>query len=109
MINLALRSIFVYTCKRYFTCRKILRVASGGTSPLKEGALRIFIALKNPSPQLGLNPRTLGLTASTLTITPPKDTHGTTPQMRELPTKGHDRTIRKVFMPRAEFELGVPD
>jgi hypothetical protein len=32
--------------------------------------LRIFIALKNPSPWPGLNPRTLGPMANTLTITP---------------------------------------
>jgi hypothetical protein len=32
--------------------------------------LQIFIALKNPSPQLCLNPQTFGPMASTLTITP---------------------------------------
>jgi hypothetical protein len=32
--------------------------------------MRIFIALKNPSPQLGLNLRPLGPVASTLTATP---------------------------------------
>jgi hypothetical protein len=37
----------------------------------KEGLLGIFIAIKNPSPRPGLNPRTLGPMASTLTITPP--------------------------------------
>jgi hypothetical protein len=35
-------------------CRKILHEASAFTSPLKEGALRIFIALKNPSPESDL-------------------------------------------------------
>jgi hypothetical protein len=45
---------------------------SGFTSPPKQDVLRIFIALNNPSPRLGLNPRTLGLMASTLTITPPR-------------------------------------
>jgi hypothetical protein len=34
-------------------------------SPPKEGVLRIFIALKNPSPRPGLNPRTSGSIAST--------------------------------------------
>jgi hypothetical protein len=31
------------------TCRKILHLADGSASPPKEGVLRIFIALKNPS------------------------------------------------------------
>jgi hypothetical protein len=58
MINLALQS----------TWRKILPYGTSGfTSPTKEGVLRIFIALKNPSPRPGLNPQTLGLTASTVT------------------------------------------
>jgi hypothetical protein len=57
----------------FFTCRKILRHAvSGFTSPPKEGVLRIFIALKSPSPRRGLNLRMLGPTASTLTTTPPR-------------------------------------
>jgi hypothetical protein len=34
--------------------------------------LQIFTALKNPSPLPGLNTRTLGPTASALTITPPR-------------------------------------
>jgi hypothetical protein len=38
----------------------------------KEGVLRIFIALKNPSPRPGFNPRALGSVASTLTTTPPR-------------------------------------
>jgi hypothetical protein len=38
----------------------------------KEGVLRIFIALKNPSPWPGSNSRTLGLVAITLTTTPPR-------------------------------------
>jgi hypothetical protein len=41
--------------------------ADGFTSSPKEGALRIFIALKYRSPRTGLNPRTLGPIASTLT------------------------------------------
>jgi hypothetical protein len=71
--NLALRIIFVHTCKWFLTCLKILwNGADGFTSPPKEGVLRIFIALKNQSPRPGLNPRTLGPVASTLTITPPR-------------------------------------
>jgi hypothetical protein len=38
----------------------------------KEGVLRIFIALKNPWPRPGLDPRLLGPVASTLTTTPPR-------------------------------------
>jgi hypothetical protein len=45
------------------------------TTHPKEGVLRIFIALKNPSPWPGLNPRPLGPVASTLTTTPPRP-HG---------------------------------
>jgi hypothetical protein len=55
-----------------FTCHKILwHETSSFTSPLKEGMLWILTALKNPSPQPGLNPWTLGPMASMLTITPP--------------------------------------
>jgi hypothetical protein len=58
--------------KRSFTCRKILRHwTSGFTSHPKEGVLRIFIALKNPSPWPGSNPQLLGPVTSTLTTTPP--------------------------------------
>jgi hypothetical protein len=38
----------------------------------EEPVLRIFIALKNQSPWLGLNPQPLGSVASTLTTTPPR-------------------------------------
>jgi hypothetical protein len=38
----------------------------------KEGLLRIFISLKNPKPQPGLNPQPLSPVASTLTTTPPR-------------------------------------
>jgi hypothetical protein len=44
------------------------------TSPLKEVVLRIFIALKNPLPRPGLNPRTLSTVASTLTTRPTRVT-----------------------------------
>jgi hypothetical protein len=57
--------------KRSLTCCKILwHGTSGFTSHLKEGVLRIFIALKNPSPWPGLNPQPLGPVTSTLTTTP---------------------------------------
>jgi hypothetical protein len=56
-----------------FTSRKILQHgASGFTSPLKEGVLLIFIALKKPLPQPGLNLQTLHQMASTLSTTPLK-------------------------------------
>jgi hypothetical protein len=55
---------------RFFTCRKTLRhEASGFTSHPKEGLLRIFIVIKNLSPQPGLSPRPLGPVVSTLTST----------------------------------------
>jgi hypothetical protein len=57
--------------QRPVTCCNILRHgASGFTLPSKEGVLRIFIGLINPSPQQGLKLRALGPMASTLTITP---------------------------------------
>jgi hypothetical protein len=60
----------------FFTCRKILRQGvSGFIYPPKEGVLRIFIALENPSPCMGLNPLILGQVASTLIITPPRRLH----------------------------------
>jgi hypothetical protein len=44
-MNLDLQSIFVHTLKGFLTCHKILQPgANGFTSPLKEGALQIFIA-----------------------------------------------------------------
>jgi hypothetical protein len=58
-------------CKWLFTCCKILRPeVSGLTSSQKEGVLQTFITLKNPRPQQGLNPQTLGPIGSTLTIIP---------------------------------------
>jgi hypothetical protein len=66
--------VFLFILPRWFlTCRNNLRHgASGFTSPPKEGVLRTFIALKNPSSLPGLNPRTLGPVASALTIAPPR-------------------------------------
>jgi hypothetical protein len=56
----------------YLTRRIILGYGTSGfTFHPKEGVLRIFVALKNPS-RLGLNPRLLGQVASTLTTTPPR-------------------------------------
>jgi hypothetical protein len=59
--------------KGSLTYRKILRHGTSGfTSHPKEGVLRIFIALKNPSPRPRLNPRPFGPMAITLTTTPPR-------------------------------------
>jgi hypothetical protein len=49
---------------------KSLHEADGFTSPLKEGVLRTFIALKIHRPRPGLNPRTLLLPAKYLCHTP---------------------------------------
>jgi hypothetical protein len=57
--------------KTSLTCLKILRHGTSGfASYPMEGVMRIFIALKIPSPRLGSNPRPLGLVASTLITTP---------------------------------------
>jgi hypothetical protein len=55
-----------------FTLQCIFVHTSGFTSHPKEDVLRIFIALKNPSPRPDMNPRTLGPMASTPTNTPPR-------------------------------------
>jgi hypothetical protein len=63
----SLWSIFVNTSKWFSTCRKILwHSADGFTFPLKEGVWRIFNALKNLLPQLGLNSWSLGPIVSML-------------------------------------------
>jgi hypothetical protein len=57
---------YVKYLKGFLTCRKVLRHGTSGfTSHPKEGVLRIFIALKNPSPRPGLTPQPLGSVAST--------------------------------------------
>jgi hypothetical protein len=56
-----------------FTCRNVLRHGTSGfSSHPKEDVLRIFIALKNPSPRPGLNPRPFCPGVSTLTTAPPR-------------------------------------
>jgi hypothetical protein len=58
--------------KGYLTFRKILRHGTSAfTSHPKEGVLRIFIAIKNPSPRPAFYPRTFAPVAITLTTTPP--------------------------------------
>jgi hypothetical protein len=49
-----------HTSKASLTCRKILQSANGFSSPPKEGVLRIFIALKNPSPSAEFEPANVG-------------------------------------------------
>jgi hypothetical protein len=53
-------------------CRKYLTTCDLRLYFPSECVLRIFVALKNPSPRPGLNPRPLGPVASTLTTTPPR-------------------------------------
>jgi hypothetical protein len=77
-----------------FTGRKILRHGTSGfTSHLKEDVLRNFIALKNPSPLPGSNPRPLGPVASTLIITPPRRLNctgtGLSPSSSVFPCRYH--------------------
>jgi hypothetical protein len=57
-----------------------------GLSHQKKGVVRIFVALKNPSPLPGLNPRPLGPVASTLTTTPPRrrETYYSPPTTAEI-------------------------
>jgi hypothetical protein len=54
-----------------FTCCKLLwHGASGVTSPPKEGMLKTFFTIKNPSPWLGWNPQPPSSTENILSITP---------------------------------------
>jgi hypothetical protein len=60
---------FAYQCLKYVNgsvtrCKILRHGASGFTSHPKEGVLRFFNALKNPSPLPGLNPRPFGPVAS---------------------------------------------
>jgi hypothetical protein len=56
-----LAKYFCSYLKVIFTCREILRNGTSGfTSPPKEGVLRIFMALKSPSPSVGFEPANLG-------------------------------------------------
>jgi hypothetical protein len=72
LMNLAFTVSF-YVLKVVFIYHKIVwHRANGFTSPMKEDMLWIFIAHKNPLPQPGLNPQTLGPVASTLTARPPR-------------------------------------
>jgi hypothetical protein len=55
------QSVSLSYLKGYLTWRKILRHgADGFTSLPKQVWLRIFIALKNPSPSTGFDPANLG-------------------------------------------------
>ena len=47
----------------------------GFTSPLKEGVLRIFFALKNPTASAGFEPANLGTKGQHATSRPPKPSH----------------------------------
>jgi hypothetical protein len=65
--NLAVTNYFYSYLQVIFTYRKI---SSGFTFPPKKDVLRVLTALKNPSPRSDVNPRTLGLIASTVTVAP---------------------------------------
>jgi hypothetical protein len=95
-----------YQCLKYLkgslACRKILRHGpSSLTFHPKEGVLRIFIALENPSPRLGLNPRPLGSVASTLTTRPPRRLH----DYATTPSKPFRQARRFKQNPRLQFAL----
>jgi hypothetical protein len=62
--------------KSSLTCSKVLHGADGFTAPSKEDELRIFIDLEIHRHWPGLNLRTLGPTASTLTVTSQRTTCG---------------------------------
>jgi hypothetical protein len=47
----------IYASGSLTCCKTLQHGASGFTSHPKEGVLQIVIALKNPSPWLGLNPQ----------------------------------------------------
>jgi hypothetical protein len=65
--------VFCSYLQGIFAARKNLRHRTDGfTFHPQEGVMQIYIALRNPSPWPGMNPRTLGLMASTLTIAPPR-------------------------------------
>jgi hypothetical protein len=60
-MNLALQSVFAHTSKQYLRAIKSYDMgANSFTSPLKEGMLWIFIALKNQSPMVTSEPMDLG-------------------------------------------------
>jgi hypothetical protein len=68
-----LRNISIHARKVLLHAVNLRHGTDGFTSPPKEVVLRIFITLKN-RPRPGLNPRTLGPVASTLTTSPPRTT-----------------------------------
>jgi hypothetical protein len=70
--EVCLRNISIHARKDLLHAVNLRHGTDGFTSPPKEVVLRIFITLKNPRP--GLNPRTLGPVASTLTTSPPRAT-----------------------------------
>jgi hypothetical protein len=68
-MRISICKVFLFIHANNFTAHKILRhETSGFTYPLKEGVLWIFITFKNQVPLTSLNPQTLDLMASSLTI-----------------------------------------
>ena len=69
-------------CYFHGKCRDLLHAANlrhgtdGFTSPPKEGVLRIFSALKNPTASAGFEPTNLGTKSQHATSRPPKPIFG---------------------------------
>jgi hypothetical protein len=82
-----------YLCsyfQKILTCLKILRHgADGFTFPPKEVVLRILLPLEMCRPRAGLNPRTLGPIASTLSNTPTRMTSRVAFHPSKVPRKTH--------------------
>jgi hypothetical protein len=80
MITLASRSILVHTWKGFLTCRKILRHGVSGFSfPSKKVMLRIFIALKHPSPPARFEPAKPGSNGKHASYHTTEDDYGVKP------------------------------
>jgi hypothetical protein len=83
VMNLVLRSIFIHTSEEFLTWLKILRhEADGFTSPPKEGVLRIFTNVKNPSPLAGIEPTNLQSNGKHVSHCTTEDDLGSAPQNR---------------------------
>jgi hypothetical protein len=68
-VKFCLRNIFIHARRVLLHAVNLRHGTDGFTSPPKEVVLRNFIALKNPSTSVGIEP-----VASTLTTSPPRST-----------------------------------
>jgi hypothetical protein len=65
--------VFLFIFASYFAAKSyVMRPTTLLPPTLKEVVLRTFIAFENPWLRLGLNPRSLGIMASAVTIAPPR-------------------------------------